>query len=181
MGTNWAIRQAALVAAIAVAVSLSLATAPGADGSPDAKDVYWHVWEFVGRVLGADDVKNEATWPVKFALMFLTLLGLVLVGAVVASLTEVVGSWMRRLQRGRSQVMERGHTIIAGWTSNTPVILRELIEANRSEGGRPIVVVGDVLKGWSQTRSITCENAGLIEENLEYAWTQNASTSLAAL
>ncbi len=43
-----------------------------------------------------------------------------------------------------------------------------------------IVVVGDVLKGLAQAQAVACENTGLFEENLEHAWTLNASTSLAA-
>ena len=43
-------------------------------------------------------------------------------------------------------------------------------------GSPSIVVVGDVLKGMAQAKARACENTGLFEENLEYAWTQNAST-----
>jgi uroporphyrin-III C-methyltransferase len=47
-------------------------------------------------------------------------------------------------------------------------------------GSPAIVVVGDVLKGLAQAQAVACENTGLFEENLEHAWTLNASTSLAA-
>jgi uroporphyrin-III C-methyltransferase len=62
-------------------------------------------------------------------------------------------------------------------------VLSDLSTLVQREGlGSPsIVVVGDVLKGLAQTGAIACENTRLIEENLEYAWTQNASTSSAAL
>ena len=57
-------------------------------------------------------------------------------------------------------------------------VLSDLSALVQREGlGSPsIVVVGDVLKGLAQTGSNACENDGLFEENLEYAWTQNAST-----
>lgn len=62
-------------------------------------------------------------------------------------------------------------------------VLRDLSALVQREGlGSPsVVVVGDVLKGLAQVGATPCENAGLIEKNLEQAWTQNASTSLAAL
>jgi uroporphyrin-III C-methyltransferase len=62
-------------------------------------------------------------------------------------------------------------------------VLSDLSALVQREGlGSPsIVVVGDVLKGLAQTQAIACENAGFTEEHLDPAWTQNASTSLAAL
>jgi len=48
-------------------------------------------------------------------------------------------------------------------------------------GSPSVVVVGDVLKGLAQTSATPCENNRLNEDHLEIAWTQNASTSLAAL
>jgi uroporphyrin-III C-methyltransferase len=48
-------------------------------------------------------------------------------------------------------------------------------------GSPSVVVVGDVLKGLAQMDAAPCENDGLNEKNLEAAWTQNASTSSAAL
>ncbi len=61
-------------------------------------------------------------------------------------------------------------------------VLSDLAALVRREGfGSPaIVVVGDVLKGLAQAKGVACENNRLSEENLEHAWTQNASTSLAA-
>ena len=48
-------------------------------------------------------------------------------------------------------------------------------------GSPSVVLVGDVLRGMAQMGSAPCENNRFIEKNLEPAWTQNASTSLAAL
>ena len=62
-------------------------------------------------------------------------------------------------------------------------VLSDLSALVQREGlGSPsIVVVGDVLKGLAQTQAIACENTGFTEVHLDPAWTQNASTSLAAL
>lgn len=58
-------------------------------------------------------------------------------------------------------------------------VLGELSNLVGREGlGSPsVVVVGDVLKGLAQASVMPCENKGFNEENLEIAWTQNASTS----
>lgn len=62
-------------------------------------------------------------------------------------------------------------------------VLSDLCQLVQRQGlGSPsVVVVGDVLKGLAQMGAAPCENTGLNEKNLDLAWTQNASTSSAAL
>lgn len=58
-------------------------------------------------------------------------------------------------------------------------VLSDLSAMVEREGlGSPsVVVVGDVLQGLAQMKALPCENARLIEKNLEPSWTLNASTS----
>ena len=48
---------------------------------------------------------------------------------------------MEALKHGLSPVIERGHTVILGWTDATVTIVREIAAANASEGGGCIAIL----------------------------------------
>lgn len=111
----------------------------------DPPEDTWRLLKAIFTINSDSDVDKSPWWHKGFFL-FVTLGGVIVAGAVAGSGTEVIGRWMRRLQRGRSQVMEHGHTVVIGWTTNTALVLEQLIEANRSIGGRAIVVLAEVDK-----------------------------------
>ena len=53
---------------------------------------------------------------------------------------------MRALEEGAAAVVERGHTVILGWTDETPIIIRELAKANASSRGGVVVVLDEAAK-----------------------------------
>lgn len=111
-----------------------------------AHDTEWHVWDFVRRTVGADDLDQDESSLMRIATLAISLLGVALVGTVAGSAAEGIARWMRRLQGGRTLVVERRHTILVGWSPATVPAIRELIEANRSEGGHPIVILASADK-----------------------------------
>ena len=50
---------------------------------------------------------------------------------------------MAALKKGTSPVVERGHTVILGWTAETVNVVREIALANASDGGGVIAVLSD--------------------------------------
>ena len=140
----WLIAIAIFFAVLVVASVLGAAV--GFASRSDEHGPAWHAWEFVGRTFGADELKETVHWWVGAGLVCATLMGVVFVGTVAGSATEGINRWMRRIQRGRLPVLEHDHTVIVGWSPNTVLILNELIEANRSEGGKPIVVLAEADK-----------------------------------
>lgn len=110
-----------IIAATVVVVIVSLAAAGAVlltalehrlSSGEASHDTQWHVFEFVRRTLGSDDVNVGESVVMKSALIGVSLLGVVLVGTVAGSATEGIGRWMRRLQKGRTPVVERDHTVL---------------------------------------------------------------------
>jgi hypothetical protein len=56
---------------------------------------------------------------------------------------DAVQEKMRALKQGRSAVVERGHTVILGWTEETVTIVREIALANASTGGGVVAILSD--------------------------------------
>jgi len=67
--------------------------------------------------------------------------GMVFVALLIGLVTDGVSARVEALNKGASRVIEHGHTVILGWNDRLIPLLRELIEANRSAGGRPIAIL----------------------------------------
>ncbi|XAL98568.1 hypothetical protein OT109_13385 [Phycisphaeraceae bacterium D3-23] len=62
-----------------------------------------------------------------------------LIGFITTALDQKIGD----LKKGRSKVIESGHTLILGWGDRVPEIIRELVIANESEDRPRIVILAE--------------------------------------
>lgn len=70
--------------------------------------------------------------------------GVILLSALIAFITTSLDQKINELKRGRSKVIESGHTLILGWNEQRIIeILRELILANESENDACVVILAD--------------------------------------
>ena len=68
--------------------------------------------------------------------------GVIMLSSLVAFITTALHQKLNDLRRGRSKVIETGHTLILGWDEQRVVeILRELVLANRSESNACVVIL----------------------------------------
>jgi ion channel POLLUX/CASTOR len=72
-----------------------------------------------------------------------TLSSLLLVSIFIGILTNVIDHRLRDLRKGRSFVIETGHTLILGWSSQVFTIISELLAADPEDKHRCIVVLAD--------------------------------------
>lgn len=79
-------------------------------------------------------------WRYVLTMLVLTVGGLFIVSALIGVIAAGIDARIAELQRGRSLVLERDHTVILGWSESIFTILRELAIANESRR-RPVVVV----------------------------------------
>ena len=70
--------------------------------------------------------------------------GIVMLSALIAFITTAMDQKIYELKRGRSKVIEEGHTLILGWNEQRIAeILRELIIANESEKDACVVILAE--------------------------------------
>lgn len=70
-------------------------------------------------------------------------LGLIIFSMLVAFITTQVEELLYKLKKGKSKVIEEGHSLILGWNERVTDIIYELILANESEKDAAIVILAD--------------------------------------
>lgn len=97
-------------------------------------------WRQLTFTLDPGTFSGDTNWTWLALSLLTTLFGVL----VVASLIGVVGAAfddkITELRKGKSNVLESGHTVIVGWNSKVFTIISELVNANESER-RPVIVV----------------------------------------
>jgi voltage-gated potassium channel Kch len=89
--------------------------------------------------IGGDDGR----WRFLLTMLALTIGGLFIVSALIGVIATGIDSKLADLRRGRSIVLESGHTVILGWSDSIFTIVSELTIANESRKKPVIVVLAD--------------------------------------
>ncbi len=97
-------------------------------------------WQSVIRVLDSSAFETETAWPSRLAALTVTLMGVFLGGSLIGLIATALDQRVGDLSKGRSAVLESGHTLILGWSARLPVIVQELVVANENVT-RPAVVI----------------------------------------
>lgn len=72
---------------------------------------------------------------------------------------------MEGWKKGHSDVLESHHTLILGWSDKIASLVEQLCLANKSEGGRPIVVLAELPKEEMEeifARHVSCRRGSRI-------------------
>ncbi len=100
-------------------------------------------WQSLLRMLGKGAFAADQEWTTRALNLVVTLAGIFLAGALIALISAAVNQRIARLRRGRSPVLESGHTLVLGWSPRLPVILSELVIANADRRRAALVVLAD--------------------------------------
>jgi ion channel POLLUX/CASTOR len=114
-----------------------------ADG--DTHPGYWEIaWHSLMRTLDAGTMGGDSgSWPYLFAMLAVTLGGVFIVSILIGVLTSGIETKLYELRKGRSLVMENGHTVILGWSPQILTILGELVGANANQRRSCIAILAD--------------------------------------
>lgn len=113
----------------------------------DPSDALWVAWTYVadpGSHVGEQGLLGRGVSVV------VTLGGLFSFALLVGLVADGIGSRVDELRKGRSRVLEVGHTLILGWSPKVVPLVRELAEANESEGGGVVVILSEREKDWME-------------------------------
>ncbi len=75
-----------------------------------------------------------------FLSLLTTLFGVLVVASLIGVVSAAFDDKISELRKGKSSVLETGHTVVIGWNSKIFTIISELVIANESER-RPVIVV----------------------------------------
>ena len=84
-------------------------------------------WSFVFQALVPNPPGNlESPWQFLVVMLGLTVSSLLIVSILIGILATGMQERIERLRRGRSRVVERGHTVILGWSPQVFTLVSEL-------------------------------------------------------
>ncbi len=129
----------ALVIVVDAAVVFFLNFGPGDERQPLVKVL----WTNTIRTLGADDVAENSGWPFRIAMIVIAFVGVFVVANLIGIVSGAFDQKIAELRKGRSTVLESGHTVILGWNSKMTTVVGGLCEANLSARKAVIVILAE--------------------------------------
>ncbi len=129
----------------------------GDDGQPSGGflDGMWAAWTFVSDP-GTQVAESQRI--ARVVAVFISIGGVLFFAMLVGLITDGIGERMDELRRGRSRVLEEGHTLILGWSDRVVPLIQQIAIANESEGGGVVVLLADQPK--DEMERIIAETAG---------------------
>jgi Trk K+ transport system NAD-binding subunit len=98
-------------------------------------------WQSLLRILDPGTFSGDSGWPLRVTMLLVTLLGVLIGGSLIGLIVAAVDSKVEQLRRGRSVVVERGHTLILGWSPRVFTLISEIVAANANQRRSCIVVL----------------------------------------
>ncbi|HEV2756623.1 MAG TPA: hypothetical protein VG318_12715 [Actinomycetota bacterium] len=104
------------------------------------------LWSTLMRTLDPGTMGGDVGWPLRIASLTATIGGILVVSSLIGLLANGISDRVAELRRGRSPVLESGHTLILGWSPKVFPIISELTIANENQRGGSVVVLAAMEK-----------------------------------
>lgn len=83
---------------------------------------------------------------VRFVSFSITVGGMIIFALMIGIISDSIGDKVDDLKKGKSRIIESGHSVMLGWNDKSLAIIQQIALANESEGGGVIVVLADLEK-----------------------------------
>ncbi len=133
-----------LFAASAILILVIAALVAFFGAAPGNENFLQLVWMSLLRTLDPGTMGDDQGSPFfLFMMLAVTVGGIFIVSALIGVLSSGLQMQLDRLRKGRSRVLENGHTLILGWSPQVFTILSELMTANENQKNARIVVLAE--------------------------------------
>ncbi len=100
-------------------------------------------WQSLMHTMDSGTLGGDAGWSFRIVMFFVTVGGIFILSSLIGTLTSGLENTLDEMRKGRSQVLEKEHTLILGWSPKVFSIISELIIANENQKKARIVVMAD--------------------------------------
>jgi len=104
-------------------------------------DLFEAVWITLTRSLDPGTFGADVGFRFRSATLVVTLIGLLVLATLIGLVSNAIDRKIDDLRRGRSLVLEHGHTLILGRSQKLSILIKEIVEANLSVRKHSIVVL----------------------------------------
>lgn len=112
--------------------------------APEDKGFFDVLWMSLLRTLDPGTMGgDQGSWWFLFLMLAVTIGGIFIISTLIGVLTASIDTKLESLRKGRSRVIEEGHTAILGWSSQVFTIIPEIVEANANQPRSCVVVLAD--------------------------------------
>jgi ion channel POLLUX/CASTOR len=101
------------------------------------------MWQSLMRTFDAGNMAGDSGILPRIIFVLVTLGGIFIVGSLIGTITSGLEGKLDEMRKGRSKVLEDGHTLILGWSSKIFAIISELLIANENQKKPRIVILAD--------------------------------------
>ncbi len=134
---------AVVVTATLLILLTGLAPAAAEGQEPQALGFAEAFWQTLMRSIDAGTVAGDTGWGYRALMLAVTVGGIFIVSLLISVLSSGLQNKLEELRKGRSFVVEEGHTLILGWSSRVFLIIRELAIANENQRRPRVVILAD--------------------------------------
>jgi voltage-gated potassium channel Kch len=116
--------------------------APGVGGH--RPDFFETLWLDLMRTIDPGNVGGDrGSWAYLLSMLTVTAGGILVFSTLIGIIFAGIDEKLANLRKGRSFVVERGHTVIYGWSHEVFPIVAELVKANESRGSTCIAILAE--------------------------------------
>ena len=101
------------------------------------------IWMSMMRTLDPGTMGDDEGWSFRLMMLLVTSYGIVMLSTFIGLVSNGIMSKLTELRKGRSRVLESGHTLILGWSPKIFTIISELVIANENQKKPKIVILAD--------------------------------------
>ena len=102
------------------------------------------LWLDLMRTIDPGNVGGDrGSWPYLLSMLAVTAGGILVFSTLIGVIFAGIDEKLADLRKGRSFVVERGHTVIYGWSPEVFPVVAELAKANESRGSACIAILAE--------------------------------------
>ena len=99
------------------------------------------LWMSLMRTLDPGTMGGDTGWGFRIVMLGVTFGGIFVISTLIGVLTSGIEGRLDEMRKGRSMVVEQGHTVILGWSDQIFTIASELVIASANQARGAIVVL----------------------------------------
>lgn len=99
------------------------------------------IWQNLMRSLEPAAMENDVGWLLRLESLFVVLFGILVGSSLIGLVASGIDRRVSELRKGRSQVLESGHTLVLGWSEKVFPVISELVIAHRGRHRSCIVIL----------------------------------------
>jgi voltage-gated potassium channel Kch len=100
-------------------------------------------WQSLLRILDPGTFSGDNGWFLRVVMLVVTIIGITIAAVLIGLIASGIEQRIDLLRRGRSRVVESGHTLVLGFSPRIFTVISELCVANENQKKPVIVVLAD--------------------------------------